>query len=225
VATIKLTLTENRKRAPEILARLRKRYPDARCSLDYTNPLELLVATILAAQCTDARVNRVTPALFEKYRTPQDYIDAPPETLEEDIRTCGFYRNKANSIRNACRSIIEDFNGEVPGAMEELLQLGGVGRKTANVLLGECFDTPGIIVDTHCGRVSRRLGFSRRDSPVKIERDLMKIWPEEHWTEFSHLLVFHGRATCSARSPKCFACVVRELCPFPDTREGKKMAK
>ena len=211
---IKLTQAANRERAEEVLKRLRKTYPDARCSLDFTNPLELLVATILAAQCTDARVNKVTPALFKKYKTLQDYVDAPQEALEEAVRTCGFFRQKSKSIKKACASIVEQFGGEVPGTMEELVQLDGVGRKTANVLLGECFDTPGVVVDTHCKRVAARLGFTKHDDPTKIERDLMKIWPRESWTIFSHCLVFHGRNVCQARKPKCEACVLSELCPY-----------
>jgi endonuclease-3 len=225
MAKMKLTQAANRERAQEIFSRLRKDYPDACCSLDFTNPLELLVATILAAQCTDERVNKVTKELFRKYQTAQDYVDAPQEELEEDVRTCGFYRNKTKSIKKACASIVEQFDGKVPGTMEELLQLEGVGRKTANVILGECFDTPGIVVDTHCSRVSRRLGFTRKDDPVKIEQDLIKIWPREKWTIYSHTMVFHGRQTCQARGPKCSQCSVRDLCPFPDTREGAKIAK
>jgi endonuclease-3 len=210
---MKLTQAANRERAVEILKRLRKAYPDARCSLDFGNPLELLVATILAAQCTDVRVNIVTKSLFRKYRTPQAYVDAPQEELEEAVRTCGFYRQKSKSIKKTCASIVERFGGEVPGDMDGLLHLNGVGRKTANVVLGECFDTPGIVVDTHCKRVAGRLGFTRKDDPTKIEQDLMKIWPQKDWTIFSHCLVFHGRNVCQARKPKCGECVLSDLCP------------
>lgn len=225
MAAGKMTLKANRERAREVLDRLARAYPDARCSLDFKNPLQLLVATILAAQCTDERVNMTTPGLFTQYKTAKDYVNAPDEELQEVIRSCGFYRQKAKSIKNACQTIVEQFGGHVPGTMEGLLQLNGVGRKTANVLLGECFDTPGIIVDTHCKRVSARLGFTKHDDPGKIEQDLMRIIPQERWTDFSHCLVFHGRATCQARNPKCSHCCVRELCPFPDTREGRKSAK
>ncbi|HPG67098.1 MAG TPA: endonuclease III [Candidatus Hydrogenedentes bacterium] len=213
MAKFKRTQAANRERAVAVFGRLREAYPDARCSLDFSGPLELLVATILAAQCTDVRVNVVTKDLFRAYRTPRDYVDAPREELEAAIRTCGFFRQKAKSIVKACGRILDAYGGEVPGTMEELLTLDGVGRKTANVLLGECFDTPGIIVDTHCMRVSRRLGFTRQTDPRKIEQDLMKIWPRETWTLFSHCIVFHGRAVCQARTPKCAACTVADLCP------------
>ncbi len=212
-------------RAVQVLKRLKKAYPAARCSLDFIEPLHLLVSTILAAQCTDERVNRVTPELFKKYKTPQDYVNAPEGELEEAIRTCGFFRQKAKSIRNACRSIVEKFGGKVPGTMEELLQLEGVGRKTANVILGECFNTPGIIVDTHCTRLAQRLGFTKQTEPAKIEQDLMKIVPEPEWTTFSHCLVFHGRAICTARAPLCSQCPVYDLCPFPRTARGKEIAR
>lgn len=225
MGAIKLTISANRERARIVYARLREEYPDAECSLDFTNPLELLVATILAAQCTDERVNVVTKGLFAQYRTAQDYVDAPQEEVEKAIQSCGFYRNKAKSIRAACAAIVNEHGGAVPRTMEELVKLPGVGRKTANVILGECFDTPGVVVDTHCSRLSRRLGFTKQDDPVKIERDLMKIWPEETWTLYSHSFVFHGRRTCVARGPKCSACCVADLCPFPETREGKKIAK
>jgi len=167
----------------------------------------------------------INPALFKKNKTAQDYVDAPDEELQEAIRTCGFYRQKTKAIKKAYQTIVDKFGGNVPGTMEELLQLEGVGRKTANVLLGECFNTPGITVDTHCKRVSARLGFTKNGDALKIEQDLMRIVPRERWTDFSHCLVFHGRATCQARSPKCSQCCVRDLCPFPETREGKKIAK
>jgi endonuclease-3 len=225
MARFKVTQTANRERAEEVFQRLAQTYPDARCSLDYSTPLELLVATILAAQCTDERVNIVTKDLFARYRAPEDYVGVSQEELGEDIRTCGFFNQKAKSIQKACQVIIEQHGGEVPGTLEELVRLPGVGRKTANVLLGECFETPGVVVDTHCARVSKRLGFTKETDATKIERDLMKIWPQEQWTRYSHLLVFHGRSVCAARAPRCSDCVVRDLCPFPETREGKKIAR
>lgn len=213
-------------RCIEVMERLRSIYPKARCTLNYKNPLELLVATILAAQCTDERVNQVTPALFQKYKTPEDYVAVDVTELEEDIRSCGFYRNKARCIQRACKAILERFGGQVPGDMDSLVSLDGVGRKTANVLLNECFGVPGIIVDTHCARLARRLGFTKEEDPVKIEEDLMKLWPREHWGTYSHTLVFHGRSVCLARSPKCQECVVEDMCPFPDkpsqTRKNPK---
>lgn len=219
-----ITQSRARTRSVEIMSRLRKAYPKARCTLDYRNPLELLIATILAAQCTDERVNIVTKSLFEKYKTAEDYVNAPQEELENAIRSCGFYRNKAKSIKRACAGLVERFGGQVPPAMEELLTLDGVGRKTANVILGECFDVPGIIVDTHCSRLAQRLGFSRHDDPVQIERDLMRLWPQKDWSINSHTLVFHGRNVCSARAPKCSECRVNDLCPFPQkTRSGKSV--
>ena len=224
MAKFKLTQAANRERAASIYRILDRTYGDARCTLDYNNPLELLVATILAAQCTDERVNIVTKDLFRKYPDAKAYAEAPLKELENAIRSCGFYRNKARNIAQACRSIVEDFDGEVPGAMDELLSLDGVGRKTANVLLGECYNTPGIIVDTHCRRVSTRLRFTRQTDPNKIEQDLMKIWPEEYWTQFSHCLVFHGRSVCTSRSPACSECPIATLCPFPESPEGRKIA-
>lgn len=225
MAKIKSGAAAQKARAAEVLKRLKAQYPDARCSLDFKRPLELLVSTILAAQCTDERVNSVTKSLFKKYRKPEDYVNAPEGELEEDIRSCGFFNQKAKSIRGACRKIIENHGGNVPGTMEELTQLDGVGRKTANVILGECFGVPGIIVDTHCTRVSNRLGFTRNSDPAKIEQDLMNIVPREEWTLFSHCMVFHGRNICVARGPKCSICPVRDLCPFPTTAEGKKAAR
>jgi endonuclease-3 len=173
----------------------------------------LLIATILSAQCTDARVNTVTPGLFAKYPTPQAFLDAPVEELEQAIFSTGFYRNKAKSIRNACTTLIENFGGEVPGRMEDLLTLPGVGRKTANVLLGHCFDTAGVVVDTHVKRISNLLALVDSEDPEKIEQQLMQILPEEKWTRFSHLLAEHGRAICIARRPKCEICPLADLCP------------
>jgi endonuclease-3 len=224
---VKVSTAKNahKQRAAQVFERLNKAYADAHCSLDFRSPLELLISTILAAQCTDERVNIVTKDLFKKYQKPEDYLAVEQEALEKDIQSCGFYRNKAKNIRGACEKILNTFQGRVPGTMDELLQLDGVGRKTANVILGECFGVPGIIVDTHCGRLARRLGFTKHDDPGKVEQDLMRIVAKENWTMFSHCMVFHGRAICVARSPKCSACPVADLCPFPNTKEGKAIAK
>jgi endonuclease-3 len=203
-----------RERASQVGAALERHYPDARCTLDFTNPLELLVATILSAQCTDERVNRVTPALFARYRTAADYAGADPEALREEIRSTGFYRNKAKSILGAARAIVERHGGEVPRTMEELTALPGVGRKTANVILGNAFGVPGMVVDTHVARVARRLGLTRGEDPVKIEYDLMALFPEGRWVRLSHQLIAHGRALCRAPKPDCPACFLSEaLCP------------
>lgn len=221
----KFTITANKERAKEVFARLDAEYPDAECSLNHTNPLELMVATILSAQCTDARVNKITPALFNAFKSPMDYADKPIDELKKYIQSCGFYHNKAKNIQAAGRLIVERHGGEVPQTLDELVELPGVGRKTANVILGTCFNTPGVVVDTHCGRIARRLGFTRNTDPVKVERDLMKVWEHDVWSLFSHFMVFHGRAVCMSRSPECSRCTVRDLCPFPETREGKKIAR
>jgi endonuclease-3 len=197
-----------------VVDRLKAEYPDARTELDWKNPLELLVATMLSAQTTDVQVNRVTKSLFAKYRTAEDYAHADPSELEEDIRPTGFYRNKARSLRNMAGALVEEHGGEVPGTMQELVALPGVGRKTANVVLGNAFGVDeGIVVDTHVRRVSGRLGLTKNKDPVKIEQDLMKVVPEEDWTIFSHLLILHGRRTCNARKPDCPNCVLNDICP------------
>ncbi len=219
MATFKKTITAQRERAQAVFDRLHRQYPDADCSLNRSNAFELLVATILAAQCTDARVNIVTKTLFKKYRKPADYLRTPAGELEQDIRTCGFYRMKAKNIMGLCRMLVEQYGGQVPDSIEELLRLPGVGRKTANVVLGDCFGKQGVVVDTHCGRLARRMEFSANEDPVKVERDLMKIWPEARWSLFSHLMVFHGRATCTARAPKCTECCMADLCPFPTRKK------
>jgi len=189
-------------------------YPSVHCELDFRNPLELLVATILSAQCTDKRVNMVTPALFKKYRRAKDYANAPQAELENAIRSTGFYRNKAKSIRGAMHAIAEEYNGKVPETMEALRALPGVGRKTANVVLGNAFGkNEGIVVDTHVARLSQRLGLTKQKDPEKIERDLMKLVPREHWTNWSHWLIWHGRRRCYARKPDCSRCEVFKLCP------------
>ena len=221
----KKTQAAQRERALAVVKQLDAEYPEATCSLEYREPLHLLIATILAAQCTDVRVNIVTKTLYKQYRDAEDFANAPEGELEEAIRTCGFYRQKAKSIREACRDIVERFGGKVPGTMDELLQLRGVGRKTANVVLAECFEPVGVIVDTHCRRLSNRLGFSSSSDPAKIEQDIMKLLPREHWRMYSHCLVFHGRAVCSARAPRCSQCAVRGLCPFPTTQEGRRIGK
>ena len=200
--------------APEVVTRLKVEYPDARTELDWKNPLELLVATMLSAQTTDVQVNRVTQSLFAKYRTAEDYAHADPSELEEDIRPTGFYRNKARSLRNMAGALVEEHGGEVPGTMQELVALPGVGRKTANVVLGNAFGVDeGIVVDTHVRRVSGRLGLTENKDPVKIEQDLMKVVPQEDWTVFSHLLILHGRRTCKARKPDCPNCILNDICP------------
>lgn len=203
-------------RAPveETITRLKSSYPEARTALEWSNPLELLVATILSAQTTDVRVNLVTPNLFAKYPTAADYADADVSELEEDIRPTGFFRNKAKSLQGMARALVEDHGGEVPRTMEELVALPGVGRKTANVVLGNAFSIDeGVVVDTHVRRLSNRLGFTTKQDPEKIERDLMETVPKNDWTVFSHLLILHGRAVCKARKPDCEDCTLNDLCP------------
>lgn len=200
-------------RAARIRARLAALYPDAHCALQYTNPLELLVATILSAQCTDVRVNLVTPALFARYRDAQAFATADPAELESLIQSTGFFRNKTRSILLCCRALVQDHGGQVPGTMAELVPLAGVGRKTANVILGNAFNVPGITVDTHVGRLSRRMGLTAHDAPEKVEQDLMRLIPRKHWTMFSHRMIFHGRQVCHARGPRCDECALAKLCP------------
>src|SRR5215210_572376 len=201
-------------RTVEIIKRLKKTYPTAHCALNHRTPFELLVATILSAQCTDERVNVVTADLFRKYRTWEDYASAPAAELERDIHSTGFFRNKAKSIQGACRRIGERHGGRVPDRMDELLELPGVARKTANVVLGNAYRiASGVVVDTHVSRVSGRLGLSAEKTPEKIERDLTAVVPESDWIDFSHLLIAHGRKVCKARNPACGACVLATLCP------------
>ena len=197
-----------------ILKLLDRHYPEAHVTLDFTNPLEMLVATVLSAQCTDVRVNEVTPALFAKYRSAADYAKAPLGELEEMIRPTGFFHNKAKSIKGFCQEIVEKYNGQVPASLEELVKLPGVGRKTANVVLGNAFGIPGIFVDTHLGRVSQRLGLTQEKDPVKIEFDLMPLVPQEHWVKFSHQMIQHGRQICHARNPKCPSCPLLPYCDY-----------
>jgi len=207
-------ISDKKTRDDEIIKRLKNEYPDARCELNHTNAFELLVATILSAQCTDERVNIVTAALFRKYRQPQDYLNVAPEELETDIRSTGFYRNKAKSIQGASQKIIDNFGGEIPRTMDELLTLNGVARKTANVVLGNAFGiASGVVVDTHVSRVSQRLALTENVQPEKIEKDLAEIVPQKHWIMFPHWLIAHGRKICQARKPKCEICVLEDLCP------------
>ena len=201
-------------RVGKIISGLKKAYPDAHCELDHSNPLELLMATILSAQCTDKRVNLVTAELFQKYRSAAAYAQAPLPQLERAIKTTGFFRNKARSIKTCCQAIVEKHGGQVPRTMEELTQLGGVGRKTANVVLGNAFNINcGVVVDTHVARLSQRLGLTNETTPEKIEQDLMNLVSREQWTMFSHWLIWHGRRRCSARNPDCQNCEIKALCP------------
>lgn len=197
-----------------ILTILDELYPDARCSLVFETPLELLVATVLSAQCTDERVNQVTVELFKKYPTPRAYARTPLEELENDIRSTGFFRNKAKNIQAACRILDERFEGRIPADLETLVQLPGIGRKTANVILGNAFAVPGIVVDTHVGRVAQRLGLSANTDPDKIEQDLMALVPRDRWIKFSHQLIQHGRRLCQARKPNTDQCPLRPYCAF-----------
>jgi endonuclease-3 len=206
-----------RQRMSEVLGLLKGEYKEARIALNYSSPLELLIATILSAQCTDARVNLVTERLFKKYKTLDDYIKIPIEQLEQDIFSTGFYRNKAMNIKGAVSKIKHNFGGEVPSKMEDLLTLDGVGRKTANVVLGHCFENVGIVVDTHVSRVTNRLGFVETKNPEKIELELMDIVPSDEWVMFTHYMISHGRKICQARKPLCNSCVVKELCPSANT--------
>jgi endonuclease-3 len=201
-------------RVNEIIRILSKEIPDSTIALRFSSPLELLIATILSAQCTDVRVNQVTVDLFKKYRTAKDYAESNLANLEEGIRPTGFYRNKAKSIQKCCQELAKRFGGKVPNTLEDLVTLPGVGRKTANVILGNAFGIPGIVVDTHVRRVSQRIGLTKNDDPVKIEFDLMKIVPKEEWTHFSNLLVWHGRKTCVARKPLCDICPIIKLCDY-----------
>jgi len=197
-----------------IIKTLKRQYPDAKCALEHADPLELLVATILSAQCTDARVNLVTKDLFRKYRSAEDYANANPEEFEQEIRSTGFFRNKTKSILGMAQALVDHHGGKVPASMDELTALPGVGRKTANVVLGNAFGIDeGIVVDTHVNRLANRLKLTSKSDPEKIERDLMKLVPKRDWTVFSHLLILHGRQVCSARAPKCEICPISARCP------------
>ncbi|MGH9819032.1 MAG: endonuclease III [Pyrinomonadaceae bacterium] len=210
-------IADLKKRAAEIIRRLKKAYPDAHCALNHSNAFELLIATILSAQCTDVRVNIVTADLFRKYRGPQDFLNAPQTELEKDIHSTGFFRNKARNIQAACRRIIDEYRGKVPQTMDELLTLGGVARKTANVVMGNAFGiASGVVVDTHVSRLTQRLGLTKNTSPEKIERDLEQLVPKRNWIMLPHWLIYHGRQICHARKPKCSQCVLADICPSRD---------
>ena len=212
-------------RTRKIIARLKKAYPDAKCSLNHSNPLELLIATILSAQCTDDRVNIVTADLFRKYPSCADYLKVPASELQNDVRTTGFFRNKTKSIQGACKVLNEKYADCVPETMEELLALPGVARKTANVVLGNAFGiASGVVVDTHVSRLSQRLGLTENKAPEKIERDLVELVPKKDWIDFSHLLIYHGRRVCKARKPLCEKCVVEKYCPSSRLKTGKEPA-
>lgn len=196
-----------------IIEILRKTYPDAKCSLDFSTPFELLVAVILSAQCTDERVNKTTPLIFQKYSTAKDFADIDLQVLEDLIRPCGFYKNKAKNIKATAKIILEKYNGEVPQTMDELIALPGVGRKTANVVMLEAFNNPqGIAVDTHCKRISNKMGFSDKSEPERIEQDLLKVIPKKYYKDVNHLFMWHGRNTCTARNPNCSNCPVNQFC-------------
>lgn len=203
-----------KRHAAQVVKILAKTYPAAKCALDYRSPLELLIATILSAQCTDVRVNIVTKELFQKYRSAADYAAADPRQLESEIKSTGFFRSKTKSIQAACRTLIEEYGGEVPQDIEALVKLPGVGRKTANVVLGTAFGiASGVVVDTHVRRVSKRLGLTKHKEPEKIERDLMAVLPKKEWVAFSHRVIHHGRRICVARKPKCDVCTLNKVCP------------
>jgi endonuclease-3 len=203
-----------KKKAGTVYKHLKKAHPEARIELKYSNPLELLVATILSAQCTDVRINQVTEKLFKKYKKPKDYLSKPAEELEEDIRSTGFFRQKAKSLRGVMEALHAEHKGKVPGEMDALTRLPGVGRKTANIILGNAFGIPGIAVDTHVGRVSQRIGLTSQKNPDKIEADLVELFPEKEWTQLSHTFIFQGRYTCKAKKPLCEKCSVIDYCNY-----------
>jgi len=214
--------SQRQARTQEIIKLLKRAHPDARCALNHSNAFELLIATILSAQCTDERVNIVTADLFRKYRKPEDYLKVRDTELQQDVKTTGFFRNKTKSIQGACKVLIEEFGGEVPRTMEELLRVPGAARKTSNVVLGVAYGiAEGVVVDTHVSRLSQRLKLTRQKDPVKIEKDLMELVPKKDWIIFSHLLIFHGRRVCKARRPLCEECAVEKLCPSSMLKTGK----
>lgn len=214
--------SQRQARTKEIIKLLKRAHPDAKCALNHSNAFELLVATILSAQCTDERVNKVTADLFRKYRKPEDYLKVRDTELQQDIKTTGFFRNKTKSIQGACKVLIEEFGGEVPRTMAELLRVPGAARKTSNVVLGVAYGiAEGVVVDTHVSRLSQRLKLTRQKDPVKIEKDLMELVPKKDWIIFSHLLIFHGRRVCKARRPLCEECAVEKLCPSSMVKTGK----
>ena len=207
------SMESKKKRSFEIIKRLKKKFPDAKIELNFKTPIDLVVATILSAQCTDKRVNMVTPALLKKYKTAKDYAKANVKKFEQEIRSAGFYKAKTRNIIGCAKGIVERFGGKVPNRMEDLITLPGIGRKTANVILGNIYDTPGLVVDTHMKRLANRLGLTNKQDPVKIEYELNEIIPKKEWTLFSHLIIWHGRRTCFARKPKCADCCINTLCP------------
>ena len=214
-------LEELKKRTRDIIRRLKRAYPGAKCSLNHSNPFELLIATILSAQCTDERVNIVTANLFRKYTKPEDYLKVAPRELEKDIQSTGFFRNKTKSIQGTSRVLTEQYHGEVPRTMDELLELPGVARKTANVVLGNAFDIKaGVVVDTHVTRLSHRLAFTQQKTAEKIEQDLIPIVPKKEWVIFPHLMIYHGRKICKARNPLCAECTIEKLCPSSYLKTG-----
>ena len=207
-------ISDKKQQTAEVIKRLKKLYPDAHCALNHTNAFELLVATILSAQCTDVRVNIVTATLFRKYRMPKDYLEVEAEEIAQDIKSINFFNNKAKNIRAMCEKLIENFGGEVPQTMDELLTLNGVARKTANVVLGNAFGiASGVVVDTHVSRLSQRLGLTAETTPEKIEKDLAELVPKKDWVMFPHWMIYHGRRVCNARKPKCQECVLEKICP------------
>src|ERR1700730_11561968 len=213
---------KRKERTEEIIKLLKRAHPDAHCALNHSNAFELLIATILSAQCTDERLNIVTADLFRKYRRPEDYLKVPALELQQDVRTTGFFRNKTKSIQGACKMLVEEFGSEVPRTMDELLRLPGVARKTANVVLGVAYGiAAGVVVDTHVSRLSQRLRLTKQKDPGKIEQELMKLVPRKDWIIFSHLLIFHGRRVCKARRPLCEECKVERLCPSSILKTGK----
>ncbi len=216
------TKSQLKERTKEIIRLLKRAHPDAHCALNHSSAFELLIATILSAQCTDERVNIVTADLFRKYRRPEDYLKVPAVELQQDVRTTGFFRNKTKSIQGACKMLVEEFGSEVPRTMDELLKLPGVARKTANVVLGVAYGiAAGVVVDTHVSRLSQRLRLTKHKDAGKIEADLMELVPRKDWIIFSHLLIFHGRRVCKARRPLCEECVVERLCPSSSLKSGK----
>ena len=216
-------LAKKKERAQAIYRILTKRYPNVRCELDFKNPLQLLIATVLSAQCTDKRVNAVTPALFKRYKKVGDFAGADLRELQGIIKSTGFYRAKAKNIKGLATKILSEYNGKVPDKLEELIKLPGVGRKTANVVLGHAFDTPGITVDTHFGRLSRRFGWTKETDPVKVEFEVMELIPRKEWTYLSQRMIWHGRRICHARKPACGACPLAELCPSFGIGESDKI--
>lgn len=205
----------NKKDAIIIIETLKEMYPDAKCSLDFSTPFQMLVSVVLSAQCTDERVNKTTPSIFSKYSTPQDFADMDIELLEELIHPCGFYKTKAKNLKRTAQILVEKYNGIVPNNMEDLMSLPGVGRKSANVIMLEAFDLPqGIAVDTHCKRIANRLGFSSESDPAKIEQDLLKVIPKEYYKDVNHILIWHGRNVCTSQKPKCDSCKLQQYCKF-----------